>query len=184
MAAAPEHLVCAQLLLKGKMWCPQNMGTQGNLGWVLLHRAAVRCLSAVEKYLSPIFPTKENNSICCLVGGCSPVQTCTEHPLTGGVMLGVPGTAVCVLLWVSLTRLNLPLTQWVSQSSWTQTVFFPRKPGWERSGAWPPSPTVGGGTTVPTPVSLHATAQRRHAFPVTPATAPQCGEGPLPGPSG
>lgn len=99
--------------------------TQGNLGWVLLHTAAVRCLSAVEKYLSPIFPTKENNSICCLAWGCSPVQTCTEHPLTGGAVLGVPGAVVCVLLWVSLTRLNLPLTRCVSQSSWTQTVFFP-----------------------------------------------------------
>ena len=32
LAAGPRHLVCAQLLLKGKMCCLRNMGTQGNLG--------------------------------------------------------------------------------------------------------------------------------------------------------
>lgn len=78
VAVAPGHSVCAQLLLKGKMRCPQNMGTQGNLGWVLLHTAAGRCLSTAGKHLSPFFPAMENSSVFCLAGASqqhSPVQS-------------------------------------------------------------------------------------------------------------
>lgn len=79
------------------MWCPQNVGTQGNPGWLLSNAAAV------DKHLSPFYRQRRITASAALRGVVSPVQPCAEHLLTAKAMLGVSGVMVWVLLWVSPT---------------------------------------------------------------------------------
>lgn len=89
-------------------------------------------------------------------------------------MLRVSGTVVWV--WVSPT----PAAHHPAEPSPDSTCFtslldtnrvFPMEAWVGAPWARPLSPTVGGGTTASPPVSLHARAQQRHAFPVTPVAA-------------